>query len=114
MGMQENMADILRAKRKLSGQSIDVWAEELGIAPSSLQDYLKGEGNPTVKMVEHLAEKLGVDPLALVSGNVEPEQYQTALLLLETIRAVSVLPLPDRIRFAELFLDMMQLFSAAV
>ena len=52
MSIQDNMADMLRAKRKLSGQSIEEWAEELGIAQSTLQEYMKGNGNPTVKMVE--------------------------------------------------------------
>ena len=111
MSIQDNMADMLRAKRKLSGQSIEEWAEELGIAQSTLQEYMKGNGNPTVKMVEHLADKLGIDPIALMSGNMEPEQRQTVLLLLDTIQAVSVLPKSKRLRFAELFLELTQLWE---
>lgn len=113
MGLQENMADILRAKKKLSGQSIEEWAEELGIAPSTLQDYMKGAGNPTVKMVEHLAQRLDVDPVALLVGNLEPEQYQIVLLLLETIRAVSELEQSKRLRFAELVLELVKLWGEA-
>lgn len=111
MSIQDNMADLLRARRKLSGQSIEEWAEELGIAQSTLQEYMKGSGNPTVKMVEHLADKLGVDPAALMYGTIEPEQQQIALLLLDTIHAVSVLPQPKRLRFAELFLELVQLWE---
>ena len=111
MSIQDNMADMLRAKRKLSGQSIEEWAEELGIAQSTLQEYMKGNGNPTVKMVEHLADNLGIDPIALMSGNMEPEQRQTVLLLLDTIQAVSVLPKSKRLRFAELFLELTQLWE---
>lgn len=111
MSIQENMADMLRAKRKLSGQSINEWADELGIAPSTLQDYLKGNGNPTVKMVEHLGEKMGINPVALLSGDIEPEQIQTVLLLLDTIQAVSILPQPKRFRFAEQFLELVQLWE---
>lgn len=111
MSIQENMADMLRAKRKLSGQSIVEWAEELQISQSTLQEYMRGNGNPTVKMVEHLADKMGIDPLVLLSGDIEPEQRQTALLLLETIQAVSVLPQPKRIRFAEQFLELVQLLG---
>lgn len=111
MSIQENMADMLRAKRKLSGQSINEWADELGIAPSTLQDYLKGNGNPTVKMVEHLGEKMGINPVALLSGDIEPEQIQTVLLLLDTIQAVSILPQPKRLRFAEQFLELVQLWE---
>lgn len=111
VSIQENMADMLRAKRKLSGQSINEWADELGIAPSTLQDYLKGNGNPTVKMVEHLGEKMGINPVALLSGDIEPEQIQTVLLLLDTIQAVSILPQPKRLRFAEQFLELVQLWE---
>ncbi len=111
MGMQKNIADVLCAKRRLSGKSIETWAAELGISPSTLQDYLKGIGNPTIHMVEHLAEKLGVEPLALLSGDMEPEKYQIALLLLDSIKAISDLPQPKRLRFAELFLDLVQLWE---
>lgn len=111
MGMQKNMADMLRAKRQLSGQSIEEWSEELGIAPSTLQDYLKGEGNPTLKMVEHLAAKLEIDPIALVAGRVESEQYEILLMMLNTIQEVSVLPQPKRLRFAELLLAQIQLWG---
>ena len=111
MSIQDNMADMLRAKKQLSGQSIEGWAEELAIAPSTLQEYLKGSGNPTVKMVEHLADKLGVDPVALMYGTIEPEQRQIALLLLDTIHGVSVLPQPKRLRFAELFLELVRLWE---
>lgn len=111
MGIQENMADMLQAKRKLSGQSIEDWSVELGIAPSTLQDYLKGAGNPTVKMVEHLASRLDIDPIALIAGQIEKEQYQIVLLLLDTIKAVSDLDQPRRLRFAELVLELVQLWE---
>ena len=111
MGIQQNIADTLRAQRQLSGKSIEEWAQELGIAPSTLQDYLKGIGNPTVKMVEYLAEKLKVDPLALLSGNMEPEKFQIARMLLNTVQLTSVLSYPKRIRFAELFLELAELWK---
>ena len=59
----------------------------------------------------HLADKLGVDPLVLMSGDIEPEQRQTALLLLDTIQAVSVLPQAKRLRFAEQFMELVQLLG---
>lgn len=111
MEILENMAEMLRAKRKLSGQSIEQWAETLGIAQSTLQEYLSGGGNPTLGMVVHLADKLEINPLALLSGDLEPEQRQIALLLLDTIQAVSVLPQAKRLRFAEQFLELVQLWE---
>lgn len=114
MGIQQNMADTLRARKQLSGKSIEEWARELGIAQSTLQDYLKGIGNPTIKTVEYLAERLNVDPLALLSGNMEPEKYQTAQMLLNTVQLTSILPHQKRVRFAELFLELAELWEDEV
>lgn len=111
MGMLDNMADMLRALKESRGKTMEDLSEELGIAQSSLQDYLKGAGNPTVKMVEHMAEKLGISPIALVSGKMEPEQYQIVLLMADTVQAVSNLPQPKRLKFAELFLELVQLWE---
>ena len=111
MGLQGNMASMLQALKDSRKQTMEHWSEELGIAPSTLQDYLKGKGNPTVKMVEHLAAQLGVDPLALLSGQLEPERHETVFLLLNTVQAVSGLPQPKRIKFAELFLELVWLWE---
>lgn len=114
MGIQDNIADMMRAIKESRGKSMADFSEELEISPSTLQEYLKGAGNPTIKMVQRLAEKMGVDPLALMAGRVEPEQYQLTLLMLDTIQAVSVLPQPKRLRFAELFLELVQLWEEDV
>lgn len=111
MGLQQNVADMMCALKKNSGKSMVAFSEELGIAPSTLQDYLKANGNPTIKMIEHMAEKMGIDPIALIMGRVDPEQHQITLLLLDTIQAVANLPQPKRLKFAELFLELVQLWE---
>lgn len=111
MGIQENIAEMLRAIKANSGKTTEGWSEELGIASSTLQEYLKGDGNPTVKMVEHLAEKMDISPIALMAGDLDSERYQTVLLMLDSIRAVSVLSQPKRVRFAELFLELVLLWE---
>lgn len=112
MGIQENIADMMRAKKESSGKSMTDLSEELEISPTTLQDYLKARGNPTIKMVERLAEKLEIDPIALMAGTIEPEQYQIVLLMIDTIQAVSSLSQPKRLKFAELFLELVQLWEA--
>lgn len=111
MGILENIADLMLATKKSSGKSVAILSEELEISPSTLQDYLKATGNPTIKMVERLAEKLDLDPIALMAGSMEPEQYEIVLLMTDTIRAVSDLPQSRRLRFAQLFLELIQLWE---
>ena len=100
MGILENIADLMLATKKSSGKSVAILSEELEISPSTLQDYLKATGNPTIKMVERLAEKLDLDPIALMAGSMEPEQYEIVLL-----------PQSRRLRFAQLFLELIQLWE---
>ena len=103
MGIQENIAEMLRAIKANSGKTTEGWSEELGIASSTLQEYLKGDGNPTVKM--------DISPIALMAGDLDSERYQTVLLMLDSTRAVSVLSQPKRVRFAELFLELVLLWE---
>ncbi len=67
MTLHEILAGNLAAARKLRQKSLSQFAEELAISRSSLQDMLKGEGNPTLSTVELVASRLGLDPLLLLS-----------------------------------------------
>ena len=111
MGIQQNMADKIRLMKDQRPQSLSELSEELEISRSTLQGYLRGQGNPSLEMVEHLAKKMKVDPIVLLSGMLEPTQEKVLLLLLETIRELASLPEDKRLRFAELFLNMIQLWE---
>lgn len=111
MGMRENMSEVMRMLKRYNKKSVEEISTDLDISSSTLQEYLSGKGNPTVSMIEHIAEKLGVDPIALVSGKIEAEQSQIVFLLLDTIQAVADLPQPRRLKFAELFLELVNLWE---
>lgn len=111
--MAENMAYMMRLFKEKSGKSIEVLAQEWDIAPSTLQDYLSGKGNPTLAMVEHLAGKLGIDPVVLIAGREGPGQYETALVMLDALPDIASLPEEKRREFAELFLAQARLLGEA-
>ena len=67
MEIRRNLAINLCLIKAARGFSLDELAEELEISRSQLQRYLNGTGNFTVSTVEHLATKLKVDPVALMS-----------------------------------------------
>ena len=56
MEIQENMAAVIHALKEKRGQSLTELSEDLEISRSALQEYLAGNGNPTLATVEHLAE----------------------------------------------------------
>ena len=111
MGLQENIAAAMRAVMERRGKSLSDFSEELGISRNALHDYLRGRGNPSIATLEHIARKLEIDPAALVLGLFELDKREITLLLLDTIQSVAELPESRRLRFAELFLEMVKLWS---
>lgn len=112
MGIQQNMADTIRMIMTLREKTLDELAEELEISRSTLQEYIKARGNPTALMIEHLAQKLHIDPAVLMTGLLDLDRREIVLLLLNSIQAVAELPDGKRIRFAELFLEMVHLWNS--
>ncbi len=91
MALQKNLADSMAAIRTERKKSLSEFAEELSISRSSLQDILKGKGNPTLSTVELIARQLEVDPLLLLSCS-ESEMRTTLYLahLLDWFRQLSL------------------------
>ena len=67
MSIQKNIAATLRAAMAEKGRTQAEFSDELGIAHSSLQEYLKDGANPRADTIELLAEKLGITPAKLIS-----------------------------------------------
>ena len=111
MGIQENMSAFINAMKRQKAVSTTELSAELEISRSTLQEYLNGTGNPRAETIDHLAEKLGVDPVVMVSGRFNPSQLHIASLLLSTLEAYTQLPKEKQTQFAELFLQMLSLWD---
>lgn len=101
MGIQHNMATIIRLIMQQRQKTLTEFSEELEISRSALQAYLREEGNPSIATVEHLARKLEVDPAVLVTGMFEPDQAKITLMLFGLIKEVADLPEEKRQMFGE-------------
>ena len=111
MEIQKNMAAVMLAMKEKQGKSLTELSEELEISRSALQEYLAGNGNPTLSTVEHLAEKLGIPPVALVSGTVPADRLSVLVTLLDGLNLLSGLSVTQRRRFAELLDEMLALWE---
>lgn len=111
MGIQQNLADAMRIIKERRNISLVDFSEELGISCSTLQEYFHGQGNPTILMVEHIASKLNLDPIALMSGVLEPNQIDVLLLFLESVQKVSYLPQYKKRQFVRLLRQMIELWE---
>lgn len=112
MTLQENLSNMMNAIRTSRKQSIAEFSEELGISRSSTQELLKGTGNPRMDTVEHIAGRLNVDPLTLLSCSYSEKQLESTLLLLKTIDAFSKLPDEKKLKFASLFQELILLMES--
>lgn len=111
ISIQENLAASIRFMMEVRRQSLTEISEKAEISRSMMQEYVKARGNPSLATIEHLAEKLDVDPTALLTGMLGMEQTECALPLLGVIQQVAELEQEQRIRFTELFLEMVQILS---
>lgn len=111
MGIQQNVAKMMRAFKTAGNKSTAEFSEELEISRSTLQSYLNGTGNPSVSMLDHLAEKLDVDPMVLVSDVFSHDRVDMILLMLRTTNVVAMLSEDKRKTFAELFLQIVSLWE---
>ncbi len=64
--LQRTVGDNLRAYRTAQGLSQEAFADVLGVHRTYMGGVERGERNLTLKSVERIADRLGVDPLALL------------------------------------------------
>ena len=84
---------------------------ELEISRSTLQEYLKGKGNPSIKTIIHLSQKLEIEPAVLLTGMTEVEARNVVRPLLNAVRSISELNNDKKLRLAELFWEMVRLWA---
>ena len=68
MNIQKNIAATLKAAMAERDLTLVEFAEEIGIARTSLQGYLKEESNPRADTIELLSERLNISPTELIFG----------------------------------------------
>lgn len=73
MKIQKNIAATLRAAMAEKDMTLVEFADEIGIARSSLQGYLKEHSNPRADTIELLSKKLNIPPTRLISGPEAPD-----------------------------------------
>jgi transcriptional regulator with XRE-family HTH domain len=64
--LQRNVGANLRRQREREGYSQESFAERLGVHRTYFGGVERGERNLTLRAVERLAGRLGLDPLALL------------------------------------------------
>lgn len=102
MSLQKNLSNNMKDIRYNHGYSLTEFSTELAISRSSLQRILDGTSNPRMDTVEHIAKKLNMDPLSLLSHKGSKE-LQVAMPLLEVTDNLYGMPDVKKPRFLEMF-----------
>lgn len=66
MGMAQIFGENVRRVRKERGMSLEALAHEVGLAYSYMGQIERGQRNPTLDVVERIAEVLGTEPQSLL------------------------------------------------
>ena len=67
MGMAQIFGENVRRVRRARGLSLEALAHEVGLAYSYMGQIERGQRNPTLDVVERIAEVLQAEPLALLA-----------------------------------------------
>ena len=73
MAMCDNISRKLKEIKEARGVSVTEFSEQLEISRSSLLALLNCKGNPRTNTIEHIAQKLQIDPIVLLA---EPAAVQ--------------------------------------
>lgn len=111
MQVKENVAQMILQYKISHKLSLLGLSEELGMAPSSVQSYLKEEVNPRLDTLELLAKKLDTSVMELISGP-SPE-WERAAAIVRAAREFRDLTPEQAEKGIQLFLSLVGLFSAA-
>lgn len=66
MGLASVFGQNVRAARRAKGITLETLAHDVGLAYSYVGELERGRRNPTLKVVERIAEALGQEPLILL------------------------------------------------
>ena len=69
--LQRTVGVNLRAYREAKGLSQEAFADELGVHRTYMGGIERGERNLTLKSLERIAARIGLDPLALLRSSDE-------------------------------------------
>ena len=111
MEIQRNMSIILNMFRSFRKQSIAEFAEDLQISRSHLQELLARKASPRIDTIDHIAEKLGVEPYVLLSASFVDAQIEVIEHLLGMIKALNDIPDDKRKEFAKLMCQIVELWG---
>lgn len=109
MAIKENVAIMIQQYKVKNQLSLLGLSEELGVAASSLQCYLKGDSNLRADTIEMLANKMRVSVTEMVSGPA-PGREQ-AEIALWAAKELGSLPQEQRLKGIRLFLELVALFA---
>ena len=109
MSVKKSIAYALRQYKEANHLSMNEFAEELGIAVSSLQCYMNGTANIRIETLELIAKKIRIPVIEMVSGPT-PE-WEQAETIVRAAKELGSLTAEQQEEGIQLFLALVALFA---
>ena len=107
--IKKNISMHLRRAIKERRQTVEEFSEDLSISKTAMQQYLRGDANPTIDTLVLLADGLGLPVRELISDL--PPGWEQAEIMLMASKEIAALPLARRETAVKLLLELAALFA---
>ena len=102
MPIMDNVASFIQKFISKNQISMAKFQKMADVSHNTIYAYRRGEGNPTIAMLEFIAGNLGVDPVLIILGVYDPDSKQVSMLVPDTVQSVAQLPQEEQVRFMHL------------
>ena len=110
--LKENLSYNMKALRRRHKKTLDGWADELGIARSTLQEVESGRSNTRLDTLEVIAKGLNISAQQLIAPPGNMQRQNTEYGLLEQLNILLKFDEDQRQEFAECFRRIVDLLQS--
>ena len=107
--IKKNISMHLKRAIEERRQTVEEFSEELSISKTAMQQYLRGDANPTIDTLVLLADGLGISVKELISSL--PPGWEQAEIVLRASREIAALPLERQEVAMRLLSELVAVFS---
>ena len=111
MDIHRDLATAIENYKAATGKTYAECAAEFDISLSSIKEYAAGRGNPSFETIARMASKMGLDVALFICSSYSKDKISILIKLLDMIGLLKDLAPENRVRFAKLVDQMVDLLN---
>lgn len=85
MDLKHNFSNNIKNLRIAKNFTLEEFADEIGVGKTTLQDIENGKSNSTLDTILKIADRLGMNPLLLLTNFQTSEEYILTMIIVQSI-----------------------------